>query len=224
MKKYQEFFVKILQQIFTKCVYFISETKKHLSRIKKFNTIARHPTSEPEEPLLPNSGKKLLLYGVLTGVASTLVIVSLVFIFIAKNNISNEQQIMPPSKQTQNSFKQSKNSEKEVKNQRIEEKKFDITNFIDETQDYKGYRIRGLFLVDTSIFQSKGDSLRYYVGRDVGFIFYHNDRTHITIHIPEGLSVPNAGYSDKLVVEFICKEGNLHRGNEAISIIRPPEK
>ena len=42
----------------------------------------------------------------------------------------------------------------------------------------------------------------------------------IVFFISKDMKVPNVHYLDRVIVEFICEEGNLNRGNRVISITR----
>ena len=41
------------------------------------------------------------------------------------------------------------------------------------------------------------------------------------ILVPATIDVPNAKYLDRVIVTFVCGEGNLARGNVATEIKRP---
>jgi hypothetical protein len=94
-----------------------------------------------------------------------------------------------------------------------------ITDFIDNTANYKGKTITLELCVHIN-----GDySLRNYVGRVVKFSAFgpKSERLDIAIMIPNGLSVPNARFGERVKVTFLCANGNLQGGNEAQSIERP---
>jgi hypothetical protein len=100
--------------------------------------------------------------------------------------------------------------------------KVSITDLIDKTASYKGQTITLKLAVGDSNL-STGKSLRDYVGQNVKFYTWGEKgaRLDIVIAIPEGLTVPNAGWGDHLNVTFVCKNGSLRDGNEAKSIERP---
>jgi hypothetical protein len=94
---------------------------------------------------------------------------------------------------------------------------------MNNTGTYKDKSISLLLKVDEAIDRSQGQSLRDYVGRDVKFTTTgpRGEQLNLVITIPEGLSVPNAGNSDEVVVTFVCTRGDLRQGNEARSIEAP---
>ncbi len=99
----------------------------------------------------------------------------------------------------------------------------DINDFIDNTEKFSGKTITILLFVGSHILKDEGHSLRDFVGSNVKFFAYGSKMgfLDIVISIPHSLSVPNAGYSDQMRVTFICREGSLRKGNQAVSIERP---
>ena len=97
-----------------------------------------------------------------------------------------------------------------------------IPDFLDNTIKYKGQTITFEMFVDEDIFMDRGESLRDYVGKDVKFAAVGPNAHHLSmvIKIPEGLSVPNVDHNGRVIVTFICNEGNLRHGNIAKSIER----
>jgi len=98
-------------------------------------------------------------------------------------------------------------------------KSFDPIDFIDNTQRYAGDVLKMKLTVGDSL--PSGKSLQDAAGRVVNFYYYYRrGRLGIWILIPELINVPKAVYGDELMVTFMCREGNLKKGNVALSIDR----
>ena len=98
---------------------------------------------------------------------------------------------------------------------------FDIIDFIDNTRKYAGRTLSMKLTIFSSIFADRGQSLQNFTGSYVNFKgYYGNSSLDIRVYIPKSLSVPKAAYGDRVMVTFICKDGDLRNGNEAISISR----
>lgn len=100
---------------------------------------------------------------------------------------------------------------------------FDWADFIDNTGNYKGKTITLTLRVNSSVFADEGRSLRNLIGRNVELYGFgpNSERLDVIVSIPSDLSVPNVAFAESVVVTFLCKEGNLRRGNEAKAIKRP---
>ncbi len=76
--------------------------------------------------------------------------------------------------------------------------------------------------ISSAIFASDEESLRDYKGK-IFELFVYETRDNIKIFIPEHLSdIPKAVYLDRVVVTFICKDGDPQHGNSAVSIKLSP--
>lgn len=93
--------------------------------------------------------------------------------------------------------------------------KNDISDFIDNTSEYKGSTIT-LDLMHTNPLSTLKD-LR---GSEVKFTRVRRPTMDIYIYIPSDISTPNARYTDNVSVTFICTEGSLTNGNIAVSFSR----
>jgi hypothetical protein len=99
---------------------------------------------------------------------------------------------------------------------------FDVVDFIDNTKKYAGRTLKMRLNLYSSIFGDKGQSLQNYTGSSVNFGgYFGKSRLDVRVYIPKSLAVPKATYGDSLDVSFICRDGDLRNGNEAISISRP---
>ena len=99
---------------------------------------------------------------------------------------------------------------------------FNPTDLIDNTKKYVGRTLKMSLIIGSAIFGDRGQSLQNFTGSYVDFRnSYGNSRLDIRVYIPKSLSVPKASYGDNLLVTFICRDGDLRNGNEAISITRP---
>lgn len=97
-----------------------------------------------------------------------------------------------------------------------------IVEFIDHPERFKGQTLRAELTLDSSIHGDRGDSLRRYAGQEVRFRGYgpKYEKLILSIKMPTTGELPNAQYLDDLVVTFICRDGKLVNGNEAIKIER----
>jgi hypothetical protein len=95
--------------------------------------------------------------------------------------------------------------------------KINISEFMSHTAAYKGKTITLLLKVDLS---GPGKSLGDHQGSDVKFMAVgpKGEHLNLVITIPEGLTAPDAGQSDDVVVTFFCQSGQLRQGNVAKSI------
>jgi hypothetical protein len=98
-----------------------------------------------------------------------------------------------------------------------------ITEFADHPERFKGKTIRAELSVGSPFHGHKGDSLRNHLGEPVDFWATGpaNARLNLSVQIPNGIDVPNASYTDSVVVTFVCREGKLATGNEAVRVTRP---
>jgi hypothetical protein len=98
-----------------------------------------------------------------------------------------------------------------------------LDDFIDHTERYRGQEITLPLIVRSTSLVGRGRSLRDLVGQTVRFMTFDEagNRLDLYIDLPRGLEVPNAAFADRLLVTFRSGEGNLARGNRAISIRRP---
>jgi len=98
--------------------------------------------------------------------------------------------------------------------------KINIAHFIKNTPTYKGKTITLGLKVDEAIAKAEGQSLRDFVGRPVKFMTTSptGQQLNLVITIPAGMSVPEAGHLEDVVVTFVCRRGNLRDGNEATSV------
>lgn len=93
-----------------------------------------------------------------------------------------------------------------------------IVEFIDHPDRFKGKSLRGLLTVMSPV--RGGDSLRNYRNRDVLFRCAEGrDQLDLRIRMPDK-DLPNAHAFDQLVVTFVCKDGELLTGNEAVAVDR----
>lgn len=92
----------------------------------------------------------------------------------------------------------------------------DFRSLKDDTASFSGKRIE-----IEALYTGRG------LRRDVGSraSFYAFDVTALSVRfrvsIPDDMEVPNAERGDRVTVVFECGEGDLNRGNTAISIVRP---
>lgn len=90
--------------------------------------------------------------------------------------------------------------------------------FVSKTEKYRGKQITLKGHISTGIFASDEKSLQDYKGKTFELYVYGTE-DDIKIFIPEHFSnIPKAAYLDKVVVTFICKDGELQHGNVAVSI------
>ena len=90
------------------------------------------------------------------------------------------------------------------------------------TEKYRGEQITLKGHISSAIFASDEESLRDYKGK-IFELFVYETRDDIKIFIPEHLSdIPNAVYLDRVVVTFICRDGDPQHGNSAVSIKLSP--
>ena len=103
------------------------------------------------------------------------------------------------------------------------ENTFDEMDFVDNTEKHKGEELNGFVVHPLSI--GVNTSLRDYVGETVDFFRSKSlgapSDYHIFIKIPAGMKVPNASFSDNVLIAFKCTEGSLKKGNIATEITRP---
>jgi hypothetical protein len=101
--------------------------------------------------------------------------------------------------------------------------KINLPHFMSHTAAYRGKSVNLRLKVDEPIVQTKGQSLRDYVGRDVKFraLGPRGEQLRLVITIPPGVPVPEVGNADEVIVTFVCTRGNLRQGNEARSIESP---
>lgn len=100
----------------------------------------------------------------------------------------------------------------------------DFADLQDNPQRFKGRRLRIKASVNTNV----GESIRTYVGKRSPAPFqasrfdenFNSISVSFNVRIPAGMEVPDADYSDAVIVMFDCNEGNLRRGNVAVSIDR----
>lgn len=96
---------------------------------------------------------------------------------------------------------------------------FNLGDFIDNTENYKGNTYRLRFTID----YNHGETLRDRIGGSVQLYCYSNGvdtKLEINVDIPDGLSVPRAACAEDVWVTFKCTEGSLSYGNIASSIER----
>jgi hypothetical protein len=94
-----------------------------------------------------------------------------------------------------------------------------IVDFVDHPEKYKGQTLR-LFL---QINQPVGESLRNYAGQEVKLYSTTGDQAlfYVTIKMPTNSDLPNVQIYAPLIVTFVCRDGKLTSGNEAIKVVRP---
>jgi len=98
----------------------------------------------------------------------------------------------------------------------------DPTDFMNNTEKYRGKQITVTGHISSVIFASDNESLRDYKGK-VFELYVYATGDHIKIFIPENLTdVPKAVFPDRVVVTFICKDGDPKHGNVAVSIKLSP--
>jgi hypothetical protein len=95
--------------------------------------------------------------------------------------------------------------------------KVNIPDFIKHTAAYKGKTITLGLKVDEAIAKDQRQSLRDFVGRPVKFTTTAptGEQLILIVTLPTGMSVPDVGHADDVVVTFVCQRGNLREGNEA---------
>ena len=94
--------------------------------------------------------------------------------------------------------------------------------FVSKTEKYRGKQITLKGRISTGIFALDEKSLQDYKGKTFELYVYGTE-DDIKIFIPEHFSnIPKAVYLDKVVVTFICKDGELQHGNVAVSIKLSP--
>jgi hypothetical protein len=98
-----------------------------------------------------------------------------------------------------------------------------ITDFIDHTEQYRGRTITLPLTLRTLVRSGRGESLRDLRGTSARFVTTADDgnRLDLQIDLPAGLDLPKASFSDRLIVTFQCRAGNLRHGNQAIAVRRP---
>lgn len=90
--------------------------------------------------------------------------------------------------------------------------------FVSKTEKYRGKQITLKGHISTVIFASDEKSLQDYKGKTFE-LYVNGTEDDIKIFIPEHFSnIPKAVYLDKVVVKFICKDGEQQHGNVAVSI------
>ena len=89
-------------------------------------------------------------------------------------------------------------------------------DFNDNTTRYIGKTISMKLMVGE---MPSGKTLRDYVG-DTATFKDVNVGLKVSIDIPPGLTVPNAGYLDSVLVTFDCTTGSTANGNKAKSVTR----
>lgn len=94
----------------------------------------------------------------------------------------------------------------------------EMVEFIDNTATFKGKELAFWMSLDGD----PGELLKDKVGSLAAFHAFPKS-AHLKMHvsIPKTMEVPNAGYSDSLIVKFRCNEGSMTDGNVALSITRP---
>ena len=99
--------------------------------------------------------------------------------------------------------------------------KVNVLNFSTNPAAYKGKSITLALKVDEAFNPSQ--SLRDCAGREVQFTASapRGQQIKLAIAVPPGLSMPEAGQGDEVFVTFVCKLGELHKGNEATLIELP---
>lgn len=112
----------------------------------------------------------------------------------------------------------------------------DLESFIDNTSTYAGDTVTLRLVLVSPVFIKKGSSLLDNRGKVAEFRPFIPDSTmrpwrvgeenldlsefKIQIKIPDSLPVPRAGFGHKLLVKFLCTEGDLLKGNVALEIRR----
>ena len=104
--------------------------------------------------------------------------------------------------------------------------KITFSDFIDNTNKYKGKVITLDLTVSSLIVGNKKQSLRDFVGSSVEFYAFGPKHEHldITVDLPTGLDVPKAVLGDRLSITFLCTTGQLDQGNQAKTVSRPVKK
>jgi hypothetical protein len=187
-------------------------------------------TMDPEGRSNTNLGKILGLVGMIINGLALLAICAYVIIVVvfmglffsaATKNMPPPNASNSPFQQAAKSVDQAAKSGDQQANKGTDEIKagsVDTADLLKNPGKYKGQTITLTLLVAEEI-KNKG-SLKDYVGKDVKFaaLTKNKQRLEIKITIPDGLEVPKAGYGDVVKVTFVCKDGNLQRGNEATAI------
>ncbi len=98
-----------------------------------------------------------------------------------------------------------------------------IPDFVDNTEKYRGKTITLELTIWTEIAEERGRSLQNFVGSRVDFhgLGPKGAKLSMTITLPNEISVPRAVTLDRVLVTFICSQGRLNSGNEAVSVKRP---
>lgn len=92
-----------------------------------------------------------------------------------------------------------------------------LSEFKDHTERFKGKRLR----IPSTVWTNPGVSIRRFIGKSTGAPFRAEDfDVEFRVYIPDGLEVPNATFSEEVMVIFDCNEGSLRRGNVAKSVKR----
>jgi len=98
----------------------------------------------------------------------------------------------------------------------------DPSGFMGNAEKYRGKQITFIGHISSVIFASNDESLQDYKGKVFELYVYATD-DHIKIFIPENLTdVPKAVFPDRVVVTFVCKDGDPKHGNVAVSIKLSP--
>lgn len=97
----------------------------------------------------------------------------------------------------------------------------DPSDFMGNAEN-RGKQITVTGHISSAIFASDNESLRDYQGKSFE-LYVYGTMNDIKIFIPENLTgVPKAFFQDRVVVTFICKDGDPKHGNVADSIKLSP--
>jgi hypothetical protein len=95
----------------------------------------------------------------------------------------------------------------------------ELVEFIDNTPKFKGKTL--------TIRLSVGElgTVRDLAGKEAKFFTFTNTgaRYDMIVMLPAGQDVPNATYGDKVLVTFVCEDGDRKHGNVAKKIVRAQE-
>ena len=101
--------------------------------------------------------------------------------------------------------------------------KLRVSDFIDHTERYRDQVVTLPLTVRSRALVTPGHTLRELQGRSAQFrgASEEGNTLDILMDLPPTLEIPKVAFGDRVIVTFRCREGDLQRGNVAITIRRP---
>ena len=109
------------------------------------------------------------------------------------------------------------------------DEEFPHNEMIDNTENFKGKTLKSVFTYNLDGTTDIKDGLKDLMNQSINGLNIKcysyglgkgSNKLDIVFFIPKDMKVPNVHYLDRVIVEFICEEGNLNIGNRVISITR----